>query len=764
MPKIDGLSGEKTIYQINDKDFANISNFIPGSMLAERYEILKLLGAGGMGVVYLVKDHKLDGHRRALKLMLEKLVLDEKSRKRFRNEILISQELTHSNILRVYDYGEDGNLLFFTMEYVAGPNMQDWLEEKRAKREISLPEIGELLLEVLEGLIIAHKTTVHRDIKPANILLPSDGRSKVKICDFGLARLQNAETLLTTGHALGTFNYMAPEQQFNTKDVDGRADLYSLGVMLYEALTREFPVGRFDLPSKLRPDLPEAIDDFIDKALKTKPERRYQSAEEMKKELRGILQEDTTSEKFAEAKESKATIPGYMVDEFVASHKGQWSYGEYQEFVERVRGEIGAITENEVRLRLERAKEHYQRKMKSSSSRGKSRIQERFEANLRRVEDSQLIEEFLQKTEGKWSERDWEDFLVKLQEEEYYPLNENALRSVLDQSTKTYQAAKADAEGLRQMLKPLEKGYDFAGVLEVLEEIQLMGYWDKSLEEKRQQYTRKFEEYKKQKTVGEKYLAEKKGLAAKEAWEKVLQIKPIDGLAKKKLEEARKIAGELEKRSGKKGFVYLREQRYSCGGQTNTVKEYMHEQTGLEFVLIPGKNYLMAKTVVTQVSWYKIMKTKPWQGKNYVRDGDEYPAVYVSWHDAQKFCEKTGLELPHEKEWKYACRAGTKTAYYWGDDMDGKYCWYDKNAWHVGEKYAHQVKQKLPNAFGLYDMSGNLWEWCQNAPEGNSSDRVFRGGSFRDSARYCESSYSGSSSPGYCHGSLGFRPRSSSNP
>ncbi len=180
--------------------------------------------------------------------------------------------------------------------------------------------------------------------------------------------------------------------------------------------------------------------------------------------------------------------------------------------------------------------------------------------------------------------------------------------------------------------------------------------------------------------------------------------------------------------------------------------------------VILTKGFYLQTTEVTQGQWKEIMGTEPWKGSSLVREGSDYPAVRLLWNDARKFInklnEKEGTNkyrLPTEAEWEYACRAGTRTAYSWGDTMDGKYCWYKGNTWDVGQKYAHEVKGKRPNAWGLYDMSGNVCEWCsdwydhnyyKNSPEKdpqgppNGRDRVFRGGSWSfNNPRYCRSAH-----------------------
>ena len=184
---------------------------------------------------------------------------------------------------------------------------------------------------------------------------------------------------------------------------------------------------------------------------------------------------------------------------------------------------------------------------------------------------------------------------------------------------------------------------------------------------------------------------------------------------------------------------------------------------------------------VTQVQWHAVMGTEPWKSQPNAKENAEYAASCVSWDDAAAFCaklsQKTGrtVRLPTEAEWEYACRAGSKTKYCFGDDDSrlGDYAWYDQNAWDIGEKYAHPVGRKKPNAWGLYDMHGNVWEWCADyydagyySAPGNTSNptgpasgssRVLRGGSFLSYGWHCRSAGRYGTHPGHRYYRTGFR-------
>jgi formylglycine-generating enzyme required for sulfatase activity len=186
------------------------------------------------------------------------------------------------------------------------------------------------------------------------------------------------------------------------------------------------------------------------------------------------------------------------------------------------------------------------------------------------------------------------------------------------------------------------------------------------------------------------------------------------------------------------------------------------------------KGFWIGETEVTQGQWKRVMGTTPWRGRNDARDGDNYPVTWVDYEDAINFCTKlTARErrakrlkadeeyrLPTEAQWEYAARGGKSSRFSFGDDASalGEYAWYRKNTVDVGEAFAHQVRQKKPNPWGLYDVHGNVDEWCRDAEGPESSiDRVFRGGSWYEDASGCRTASRAWGEPDFRWGAVGFR-------
>ena len=268
-----------------------------------RYEVVRELGKGAMGIVYLAKD-PLIGRLVALKTIRAAAHADDDETKEFQQRFIREAQaagiLNHPSIVTVHDIGldEPTNVSFIAMEYVEGQNLKEVLAQGRP---LPFEQIGDIIAQVADALDFAHaKGIVHRDVKPANIILVDGNRAK--ITDFGIAKITSGGNLTTTGQFLGTPNYMAPEQ-IKGAPVDGRTDIFSLGICLYECLTRRKPFGGDSLTSisykivhepfpplhEINPQIPDGYEDVVSHALEKDPARRYQRGREMANALRAVV-------------------------------------------------------------------------------------------------------------------------------------------------------------------------------------------------------------------------------------------------------------------------------------------------------------------------------------------------------------------------------------------------------------------------------------------------------------------------------------------
>ncbi len=258
-------------------------------------EVISLLGQGGMGYVYKARQRGLD-RLVALKLLQQGISNNPQFSERFAREARAMAKLSHPGIVMVHDSGMVGGMYYFVMEYIDGLNLRELLG--RSDGHLGSDQALRIVHSVCDALEYAHEEgIVHRDIKPENILLDAKGR--VKIADFGLAKLLTTDsedrpsnlTLSSPQQLLGTPHYMAPEQTERPLTVDHRADIYSVGVVFYEMLTGELPLGRFPLPSEMGRGDP-ALDEIVTRALQKDPDNRFQRASEVKIAVAAALSGD----------------------------------------------------------------------------------------------------------------------------------------------------------------------------------------------------------------------------------------------------------------------------------------------------------------------------------------------------------------------------------------------------------------------------------------------------------------------------------------
>ncbi len=247
------------------------------------YEIGALLGQGATGAVYRAR-HRALGLERALKVIGLDVAARPGFAERFEREARTLAGLVHPNIVAIHDAGRAGPWFFLAMDLVEGADLRQMIRAARIAPREALAIVGQMC----DALQFAHdKGVVHRDIKPENVLVDRSGR--VHVLDFGLARLidPDVDALTRSGAVVGTPLYMAPEQWRSPLEVDHRADIFSLGVVFYELLTGELPVGRFPPPSQ-RVQLDVRLDEVVLKTLEREPERRYQKASEVKTDVQHV--------------------------------------------------------------------------------------------------------------------------------------------------------------------------------------------------------------------------------------------------------------------------------------------------------------------------------------------------------------------------------------------------------------------------------------------------------------------------------------------
>jgi eukaryotic-like serine/threonine-protein kinase len=265
----------------------------------ERYEIVRCLGAGSIGVVYLCQHRELAGHLVAIKILSKDTAKDEAEAARFSREIIAAYGVCHPNVVRAYEYFCDRDLIGFTMEYVDGGNLGQEFDN-------GLPLDTNRVIDLLRGIILGLQAIhdagmIHGNLKPANILLTKDGIPK--ICDFGIAQTEMGLKLMEHGGIEGTIDYVAPE--FLERDqMDVRSDLYAVGVLAYQMITGRLPFEGSAVietmtqrlrqdpnpPDKLVHACPSLLSDFVMKTLSRNPDTRFQSAREMAEELDRVAQ------------------------------------------------------------------------------------------------------------------------------------------------------------------------------------------------------------------------------------------------------------------------------------------------------------------------------------------------------------------------------------------------------------------------------------------------------------------------------------------
>lgn len=324
-PWVSGCIKCNTPLGVGDRTITGISGESATTSLGGRYELLQLLGEGGMGAVFKARDRELNRFV-ALKVIHAELAKNPDILHRFKQELILAREVTHRNVVRIYDLGEAEGVKFLTMEYIEGRDLKGLLHEKG---RFPPQEAAGIIEQVCHALEAAHSAgVIHRDLKPQNIMVGADG--KVSVMDFGIARsARETEGLTVTGALIGTPQYMSPEQAKGEK-LDSRTDLFSLGIVFYELLTGDVPykadtamaslvkrsteVAR--APIEVVPEVPRALSNIVSKCLERDLMRRYQSAPEILADLERCRGKRS---KLASAREAIHAVRSWPASKWVAA-------------------------------------------------------------------------------------------------------------------------------------------------------------------------------------------------------------------------------------------------------------------------------------------------------------------------------------------------------------------------------------------------------------------------------------------------------------
>ncbi|MCB9873619.1 MAG: SUMF1/EgtB/PvdO family nonheme iron enzyme [Planctomycetaceae bacterium] len=763
-------------------------------LLLGDYLILDTIGAGGMGQVYLA-EHRRMGRQVALKTLPESVAKDLQKIKRFQREVRAAAKLSHPNVVTAYDAGEDKGVHYFVMECVDGIDLSQLVKQQGT---LPVAQAVNFVLQAAKGLKYAHsKGIVHRDIKPANMLLDSEGT--VKLLDMGLARINSLDEevaeidLTSTGMVMGTVDYMAPEQAVDTKQADARSDIYSLGCMLHYLMTGKSVYGGDTMVKKIfahrdqpipslsatRSGIPSALDVLFQKMVAKDPNDRQQSMSEVISELQtcGVLEpslESGSATAFSNAPafdrslkdqvtaatltisqpsteqapttDEKGTLPSIVLDETIAitgipsrskRHKTSSPRRLWPIVASCLLGTVGLFVAAGIFLKVD-------------TREGTVIIeidQPELAGAVVSVDGQKKIT--IKTGEGK-------EPIEIAADEKTHTLK--VTKGGFETFTKQFTVKAGGNQTIKVRLEPLAVAKPIPNESSMPKELTTH-VWPKN-----------------QPAPAIAPFNAEQARDYQEAWAKHLgvEVETTNSIGMK----FRVIPpGEFLMGSSEEEIAKLLE-------EAKELKTVERPESFIDRIPDEGPQHKVTLTKPFEVSIHEVTrgqfrkfveqakhKTDAEQsGKGGMgwRDGewiqspeflwntvlgfdteqtDDHPVVNVSWNDAVAFCEwlskKEGVpyRLPTEAEWEFACRAGSLARYSWGDEesFQADYAWSAE----TGGNQTNPVGQKKSNALGLFDLYGNVWEWCNDRnrpyttealidPVGTSqgNHRATRGGQF----------------------------------
>ncbi|MFM9964828.1 MAG: bifunctional serine/threonine-protein kinase/formylglycine-generating enzyme family protein [Planctomycetaceae bacterium] len=572
---------------------------------------------------------------------------------RLMEEATAVARLNHPHVVTLHNREADQHGKFLVMEFVDGPNLLQLLKQSGGK--LSVEQAVRYIGQVGAALQAAHDAGIlHRDVKPSNVLV--NQADIAKLADFGLARINDGRGLTQAGDGPGTPVYMAPEQHHHPPTVSQQSDQYSLAATLYQLVTGRSPL-------RIREQaIPESMRDVLLRALEEEPQERFPSVADFIQALPGVMKEMNSGAATVRERTQASSEHRFLT----GAAPGQSPSRDTVSPVEPDLAELLAQTHARIEKVLSLAKLAY-------AQHNYSQTTTLLESLPEQVRDAALHRDAVTK-------RDRVNELDRLIREATPVMNLDVLRPAVGELLQL-QPDRQDMQRLKEQVARLTPA---PTVRVPLPPVKPM-------------------------------------------------LPPVKPMHSSPVCQPGSKAGErtaFTLNGIEYAFRWCPPGKFTMGSpKSEAGRSDDEDQVSVELT----SGFWMQETTVTQAMWQAVMGTRPWQGQCFTRDGANYPATYVDWPSTSVFSTKltaaarkagvlsdtAKMVIPTEACWEYGCRAGTTTAHSFGNDASkfGEFAWLNANAHAEGESYAHEVGQKKPNPWGLLDMHGNVWEWCQDAYE-----------------------------------------------